>query len=80
MTYPDNKKVHDAIINLSSLEHPLWTDSPPDERGIVYHLGAIACEALGVGRLAKVGDIPVHPSENWMTEISFMIQGDQGYP
>lgn len=45
----DNEEIHQGIVDLSGLEHPLGPDCAPDQGGIVDYLGAVAGEALLVG-------------------------------
>jgi hypothetical protein len=64
MSYPDEEEVHDTVVHLARLEHPLRTDRPPDKRGAVDYLGAVASEALSVLWRTEIWDIAHHPSED----------------
>lgn len=61
----DDEKVHQGIVNLAALEHPLGSDGAPDHGGVVDDFGAVAGEALGVGWGAEVGDVAHHPAEDY---------------
>ena len=62
-----NEKIHESIVYLSRLEHTLRPDSSPNHGGVVHDFGSIACKSLGVRRLAELGDMAQHPSENCRT-------------
>lgn len=73
----DDEKVHQGIIDLAGLEHPLGSDGAPDHGGIVDDFGAIAGEALGVGWGAEVGDVAHHPAEDCFVSISGNMSGEK---
>lgn len=45
----DDEKVHQGIVDLTGLKHPLGSDGSPNHGGIVDDFGAVAGETLLVG-------------------------------
>jgi hypothetical protein len=61
-TYPEDEEIHEAIVDLAMLEHPLRSNRTPNDRGVVDYFGTGACEALRVMRVAEVFDVAEHPA------------------
>lgn len=66
----NDEKIHQGIVNLAGLKHPLGADGAPNHGGVVDDFGAVAGEALGVGWGAKVGDMTHHPAEDCLVSMS----------
>ena len=62
LTYPNYEKVHEAVVDLSLLEHSLGTDCSPDDGCIVHHLGAVAGEAIRILGVTEPGYMAKHPT------------------
>lgn len=69
----NDEKVHQSIIDLAGLEHPLGSDGAPDHGGVVDDFGPVAGETLLVGWGAQVGDVAHHPAEDCFVSTSGKI-------
>jgi hypothetical protein len=69
-TYPEDEEIHEAIVDLAMLEHPLRSNRTPNDRGVVDYFGTGACEALRVMRVAEVFDVAEHPAQYYWKSIS----------
>lgn len=59
--WSNEEEVHDGVVRLTALEHALWTDGTPDDRGVVEDFTIGTGETVGIGRVTQVFDMPQHP-------------------